>query len=96
MPFTSTLDAATGRIKIRMVDIQTENYRVGRRYMLRLRREDFEDPHELAKLAATAGITLDEFKRQFEYVVEDEPPPIQFYGSIPPPESTPLPPGLES
>jgi 6-phosphofructokinase 1 len=79
-----------------MVDIQTENYRVGRRYMLRLRREDFEDPHELAKLAATAGITLDEFKRQFEYVVEDEPPPIQFYGSIPPPESTPLPPGLES
>lgn len=91
MPFTSTLDPTTGRIKIRMVDIQTENYRVGRRYMLRLRREDFEDPHELAKLAATAGITLDEFKRQFEYIVEDEPPPIQFYGSIPPPESTPPP-----
>ncbi len=94
MPFTSTLDPKTGRIKIRMVDIHTENYRVGRRYMLRLRRDDFEDPHELAKLAATARMTLDEFRSQFEYLVEDEPPPIQFYASIPPPDSTPMPPNL--
>ena len=28
-------------------------YAIARRYMIRLRRDDFEDPHELAKLAAT-------------------------------------------
>jgi AraC-like DNA-binding protein len=44
--------------------------------MIRLRRDDFEDPHELAKFAATAGLSLEEFRRQFEYLVEDEPPPL--------------------
>ena len=42
--------------------------------MLRLRRDDFEDPHELAKLAATAGVSLHEFRREFEYLIEAEPP----------------------
>ena len=30
--------------------------------MIRLRRDDFEDPHELAKFAATVGISLEEFR----------------------------------
>ena len=44
--------------------------------MLRLRRDDFEDPHELAKIAATVGVSLDEFRRQFQYLINDEPPPL--------------------
>ena len=44
--------------------------------MIRLRRDDFEDPHELAKLAATIGIPLEEFRRQFEYLIGYEPPPL--------------------
>ncbi len=44
--------------------------------MLRLRRDDFEDPHELARFAATAGVSLEEFRRQFAYLVEAEPPPL--------------------
>ena len=32
-------------------------YAIARRYMIRLRRDDFDDPHELAKFAATAGCT---------------------------------------
>ena len=51
-------------------------YAIARRYMLRLRRDDFEDPHELARFAATAGVSLEEFRRQFAYLVEDEPPPL--------------------
>jgi len=39
-----------------MVDIHSTRYSIARRYMIRLRRDDFEDPHELAKFAATAGI----------------------------------------
>ena len=37
-------------------------------------RDDFEDSHELAKFAATVGLNLDEFCREFQYLVEDEPP----------------------
>jgi hypothetical protein len=44
--------------------------------MIRVRRDDFEDPHELAKFAATAGLSLEEFKAQFEYLIEDEPPAL--------------------
>jgi 6-phosphofructokinase 1 len=48
--------------------------------MLRLRRDDFEDPRELARFAATAGVSLAEFRRQFEYLVEAEPPPFFLAG----------------
>jgi hypothetical protein len=41
-----------------------------------LRRDDFEDPHELAKFAATVGISLEEFRQQFEYLIGYEPPPL--------------------
>ena len=44
--------------------------------MIRLRRDDFEDPHELAKLAATSKMPLPEFRREFEYLAAFEPPPI--------------------
>ena len=46
--------------------------------MIRLRRDDFEDPHMLAKLAATAGLPEPEFRRQFEHLVAAEPAPLVF------------------
>ncbi len=76
IPFAQLLDAETGRPQIRLVDIRSARYAIARRYMLRLRRDDFEDPHELARFAATAGVSLDEFRRQFEYLVQAEPPPL--------------------
>ena len=69
-------DPKTGRAKIRLVDIHSARYAIARRYMIRLRRDDFENPAELAKFAVTAGITVDEFKKQFEHLVETEPPPL--------------------
>jgi 6-phosphofructokinase 1 len=78
IPFDDLLDPATGRPRVRLVDINSTRYAIARRYMLRLRRDDFEDPHELARFAATAGVSLEEFRRQFEYLVEDEPPPLVF------------------
>jgi 6-phosphofructokinase 1 len=76
IPFAQLLDPTTGRPQIRLVDIHSARYAIARRYMLRLRRDDFEDPHELARFAATAGVSLEEFRRQFEYLVEAEPPPF--------------------
>ena len=76
IPFNEMIDAETGRTRVRMVDINSTRYAIARRYMIRLRRDDFEDPHELAKFAATSGLSLEDFRRQFEYLLELEPPPL--------------------
>ena len=76
IPFASMIDSASGRTRLRLVDTHSTRYAIARRYMIRLRRDDFEDPHELAKFAATVGIPLEEFRKRFEYLVNDEPPPL--------------------
>jgi 6-phosphofructokinase 1 len=48
--------------------------------MIRLRRDDFEDPHELARFAATCGISLEAFRERFAYLVESEPPALRLTG----------------
>ena len=74
IPFKDMLDPKTGRREGRLVDIDSTRYHIARRYMIRLRKDDFEDPHELAKFAATAGLTLEQFQTEFGYLVENEPP----------------------
>ena len=76
VPFRKLLDPETGRTKVRLVDVHSTRYAIARRYMIRLRRDDFRDPHELAKLAATCQLMPEEFRREFEYLVEDEPPAL--------------------
>ena len=76
VPFTSMIDPETGRTRLRLVDIHSTRYAIARRYMIRLRRDDFEDPHELAKFAATVGMSLQDFRKEFEYLIELEPPPL--------------------
>ncbi len=78
IPFSEMIDAETGRARVRFVEINSERYAIARRYMIRLRRDDFEDAHELAKFAATAHMSLDDFRREFEYLIETEPPPLIF------------------
>jgi len=72
MYFKDIIDPMTKRTRVRMVDIESESYHIARRYMIRLSPEDFEDPHELAKYAATANISLDSFREQFFYLVAGE------------------------
>ncbi|MBK7366824.1 MAG: 6-phosphofructokinase [Candidatus Eisenbacteria bacterium] len=79
IPFVDLLDPVTGRAKTRMVDIHSTRYAIARRYMIRLRRDDFEDEHELARFAATAGMNLDEYRDEFEYLIADEPPQIHLF-----------------
>src|SRR5438105_4818365 len=59
IPFKDMIDPKTGRTKTRLVDVDSTRYHIARRYMIRLRKDDFQDPHELAKFAATAGLTLE-------------------------------------
>jgi 6-phosphofructokinase 1 len=74
IPFSDVIDQDSGRTRVRMVDIHSTRYGIARRYMIRLRRDDFEDQHELAKFAATASVSLQQFRDEFEYLVALEPP----------------------
>jgi ATP-dependent phosphofructokinase / diphosphate-dependent phosphofructokinase len=70
--FKDIIDPITQKTRVRMVDPASETFYIARRYMLRLNQADFDDPHELAKYAATAGISLEEFKNQFYYMIEND------------------------
>lgn len=89
LPFDAMMDRATGRMRVRMVDVASDRYMIARRYMLRLRRDDFDDPSELAKFASVLGITLEEFEQQFRPLVDHEPPVRPFFetaaSATPPP-----------
>jgi 6-phosphofructokinase 1 len=76
VPFARLLDPQTGKTRIRTVDVHSTRYAIARRYMIRLRRDDFEDPHELAKFASMVGLSVTDFRKEFGYLVEDEPPPL--------------------
>ena len=76
IPFSKLIDPVTGRTRVRPVDIATMKYTVGRQYMIRLRKDDFEDPFELARIAAVTKLSLQEFRDRFAYLVENEPPAV--------------------
>jgi 6-phosphofructokinase 1 len=69
-PFQEMIDPKTKKMRPRLVEVDGENYEVARRYMIRLEKADFEDPHKLEKLAAVAKLTPAEFRERFEYVVK--------------------------
>jgi 6-phosphofructokinase 1 len=77
IPFAEMLDSATGRARVRLVDVRSSRYLIARRYMIRLRPEDFDDPEQLERLARTADLTPDEMRRQFAYVTANEPEPLR-------------------
>jgi 6-phosphofructokinase len=74
--FTDMIDPATGRTRVRLVDVNSTRYAIARRYMIRLRRDDFEDPHELARFASVCGMNVEQFRQRFESLVMAEPPPL--------------------
>lgn len=68
IPFVEMIDYETGLMKIRKVDISSETYEVGRKYMLRLEKEDF-DGENLKKLARVSNMSPQEFKNRFAYLI---------------------------
>lgn len=70
--FKDIIDPATQKTKVRMVDPASESFYIARKYMLRLNQADFDDPHELAKLAATIGVSIEKFRELFGYVIQND------------------------
>jgi 6-phosphofructokinase 1 len=76
VPLTEMLDPVTNRTRVRNVNTDTESYKVARRYMTRLRRDDFSNDLTVQRFADTCGMTPEAFRRAFEYVVTHEAPPL--------------------
>jgi 6-phosphofructokinase 1 len=70
------MDPETGRMRVRMVDVDSDRYRIAYAYMLRLKRSDFEDRGQLAKLAAAAHTTPEGFHALFGHLADRDVPSI--------------------
>jgi 6-phosphofructokinase 1 len=58
------LDPATGRVRVRLVDVTTESYEVARKYMIRLEPQDLTEPR-LSRLSAQTALEPDAFAAHF-------------------------------
>ena len=70
LPFNQLRDPATGRTRVRTVDVEGEIYQVARRYMIRLEKSDLQDGEMKSRLAKAAGMSPDRFGERFGKVVE--------------------------
>jgi 6-phosphofructokinase len=68
LPFEDLRDPETGRTRIRLVDLQSESYKVAREYMIRLDPEDLVDDARCARLAQAAGMSVEEFRAEYSQI----------------------------
>ncbi len=66
MAFSEMIESKTNRTKIRVVDVESDVYRVARRYMICLEKSDFTDPVTLSRLAHAAKMSEEEFVNRFK------------------------------
>jgi 6-phosphofructokinase len=72
LPFDKMINPETGRMRTRPVDMDGEGYECARRYMIRLEKSDFTDAERLGKVAAFVGMTPEQFRDRFGYLVEKD------------------------
>lgn len=63
--FHDMVDPETNRTRTRVVNVESDYYRVARAYMIRLEKTDLENPEMLARIAAEARLSPDEFRQRF-------------------------------
>ena len=67
--FADLMDPVTKKTRIRTVEIDSDDYHMARRYMIRLEKEDLEG-EMLQKLAAAVKMKPEDFKKRFAIAVE--------------------------
>ena len=73
IPFDDLREPETGRTKLRLVDTNSEGFRVARAYMIRLEAEDFAHAAWVDRLADAARLTPGAFRERFEYLGSTRP-----------------------
>lgn len=66
--FDTIMDKTTGRMKVRMVDVASDNFKIARAYMTRIEKSDLADEAKLARIAKTTKLDAAAFKAAFEHV----------------------------
>ena len=66
MYFDDLKDPATGKTKVRRVNIDSSTYKIARGFMRRIEQKDFDD----AEFAKMFNMSADEFKKRFGYLFE--------------------------
>lgn len=69
IPFKQMADLSTGRTKVRMVDIESESFKIARQYMIRLTEDDMKNPDALGRYAALASLSVEAFRERFGKVL---------------------------
>ena len=65
LAFDDLRDPATGRIRVRTVDVDSEYYAVAREYMIRLDPEDWADRGFIAQIAEAGNMSMEAFESAF-------------------------------
>jgi 6-phosphofructokinase 1 len=73
IPFEDLVEPASGKTKVRLVNIDSEGFRVARAYMIRLEAEDFAHAAWVDRLADAAHLTPGAFRQRFEYLASSTP-----------------------
>ena len=76
IPFAEMIDPTTGKTRVRLVDIHSTRYAIARRYMIRIRRDDFDNPEVIQRIAGTLDTTPEDVRAKFQYLVRDELPAL--------------------
>jgi 6-phosphofructokinase 1 len=69
MPFDDLREPDTGAALVRLVDTESVQYEVARKYQIRLTQADLDDPATLAGLARAADTTPKDFLKKFGPIV---------------------------
>lgn len=64
---------ANNRIQTREVDVDSDGYKVARKYMIRLEKSDFDEIKNIARLALIGNMKTEEFIDKFKYLINDPP-----------------------
>lgn len=70
MPFDDMIDPKTGKTRVRLVSLASDEYRVARAYMTRLEKRDLASRTKVAGIAKSAGMSREEFLVRFAPVVD--------------------------
>lgn len=68
IPIDTLIDPENGKTRIRYVDTSTDSYAVAQEYMIKLKKENFDEPDDLSKLAKAAKMTPEAFRNKFGYL----------------------------
>jgi ATP-dependent phosphofructokinase / diphosphate-dependent phosphofructokinase len=69
IPFSQMIDASSGRVRVRYVDVTSEMYQTLFAYMIRLKPDDLRDPERVRALARAGKLSEAELLERFTPVV---------------------------